>query len=332
MKYRNSLSNRKLNIVFKWEWLLVILIIGISIVNGRLSPHFWSYTGIMDSLAVFLEKGFMVLSMTLVLIIGDIDISVASIVALSSVLMAMSYKLGLPMAVAILVALATGAGCGYLNGLLISLVPGLSAIIVTLAGSSIYRGIAYILLGDQAIGGFPSWYSYLAWGYVGKTNIPFVMVVFVGCAIIYGLLLHRTAWGRKVYAMGINPVAARFSGVPIAQMKQIIFTLNGLMAGIAAIFLTSKLGSSRPNIATGYELEVIAIAVLGGVSPSGGKGGIVGVCLALILMRLLRYGMGLVNVPGQVMMVIIGIVLVGVVMLPNIFSSRGGKRRTKEFQ
>ena len=104
------------------------------------------------------------------------------------------------------------------------------------------------------------------------------------------------------------------------------------MAGIAAIFLTSKLGSSRPNIATGYELEVIAIAVLGGVSPSGGKGGIVGVCLALILMRLLRYGMGLVNVPGQVMMVIIGIVLVGVVMLPNIFSSRGGKRRTKEIQ
>ena len=154
----------------------------------------------------------------------------------------------------------------------------------------------------------------------------------MGCAIIYGLLLHRTAWGRKVYAMGINPVAARFSGVPIAQMKQIIFTLNGLMAGIAAIFLTSKLGSSRPNIATGYELEVIAIAVLGGVSPSGGKGGIVGVCLALILMRLLRYGMGLVNVPGQVMMVIIGIVLVGVVMLPNIFSSRGGKRRTKEIQ
>ena len=146
MKYRNSLSNRKLNIVFKWEWLLVILIIGISIVNGRLSPHFWSYTGIMDSLAVFLEKGFMVLSMTLVLIIGDIDISVASIVALSSVLMAMSYKLGLPMAVAILVALATGAGCGYLNGLLISLVPGLSAIIVTLAGSSIYRGIAYFCL------------------------------------------------------------------------------------------------------------------------------------------------------------------------------------------
>ncbi|MDK2897064.1 MAG: rhamnose transport system permease protein [Candidatus Atribacteria bacterium] len=323
MKPQNSLDkSSKLGSVARWELLLVILIIGVSIVNGRLSPHFWSYAGLMDALAVFLEKGFMVLPMALVLVIGDIDISVASIVALSSVVMAMSYAAGLPMALAVLVALAVGAGCGYFNGVLISRIPGLSAIIVTLAGSSLYRGIAYILLGDQAIGGFPSWYSYLAWGYVGNTSIPFIIVVFILCAVIYWLLLHRTAFGRKVYAMGNNPVAARFSGIPVAKIKQIIFTLNGLMAGMAAVFLTSKLGSSRPNIATGYELEVIAIAVLGGVSPAGGKGSIIGVCLALILMRLLRYGMGLVNVPGQVMLVIIGVVLVCVVMLPNIFGSR----------
>jgi len=313
--------------LFRWEGILVILIIGTSIVNGRLSTHFWSYAGIMDALAVFLEKGFMVLSMVFVLIIGDIDISVASITALSSVVMALSYKAGLPMALALIVALAVGAGCGFFNGMLISRVPNISAIIVTLAGSSLYRGIAYILLGDQAVGGFPSWYSYLAWGYLGKTNIPFIIVVFLLCALIYGLILHRSTFGRKLYAMGNNLTAARFSGVPVAKIKQIVFTLNGLMAGVAAIFLTSKLGSSRPNIATGYELEVIAIAVLGGVSPSGGRGGIVGACLALILMRLLRYGMGLKNIPGQVMMVIIGIVLVGVVMIPNLLSS--SKRRIK---
>ena len=313
--------------LFRWEGILVILIIGTSIVNGRLSTHFWSYAGIMDALAVFLEKGFMVLSMVFVLIIGDIDISVASITALSSVVMALSYKAGLPMALALIVALAVGAGCGFFNGMLISRVPNISAIIVTLAGSSLYRGIAYILLGDQAVGGFPSWYSYLAWGYLGKTNIPFIIVVFLLCALIYGLILHRSTFGRKLYAMGNNLTAARFSGVPVAKIKQIVFTLNGLMAGVAAIFLTSKLGSSRPNIATGYELEVIAIAVLGGVSPSGGRGGIVGACLALILMRLLHYGMGLKNIPGQVMMVIIGIVLVGVVMIPNLLSS--SKRRIK---
>ena len=310
------------NTLFRWEGLLVILIIGTSIVNGRLSTHFWSYAGIMDALAVFLEKGFLVLSMVFVLIIGDIDISVASITALSSVVMALFFKAGLPMELAIFVALAVGAGCGFFNGLLISRIPNLSAIIVTLAGSSLYRGIAYILLGDQAVGGFPSWYSYLAWGYIGKTNIPFIMVAFLLSAILYGFILHRSTFGRKVYSIGNNLTAARFSGVPVAKIKQIIFTLNGLMAGVAAVFLTSKLGSSRPNIATGYELEVIAIAVLGGVSPSGGRGGIVGACLALILMRLLRYGMGLKNIPGQVMMVIIGIVLVCVVMIPNLLTSR----------
>ena len=315
------MSNKeKLNFstLFRWEGLLVILIIGTSIVNGRLSTHFWSYAGIMDALAVFLEKGFLVLSMVFVLIIGDIDISVASITALSSVVMALFFKAGLPMELAIFVALAVGAGCGFFNGLLISRIPNLSAIIVTLAGSSLYRGIAYILLGDQAVGGFPSWYSYLAWGYIGKTNIPFIMVAFLLSAILYGFILHRSTFGRKVYSIGNNLTAARFSGVPVAKIKQIIFTLNGLMAGVAAVFLTSKLGSSRPNIATGYELEVIAIAVLGGVSPSGGRGGIVGACLALILMRLLRYGMGLKNIPGQVMMVIIGIVLVCVVMITNL--------------
>lgn len=316
-----------LKISFRWEWLLLVLIIVTSIVNGRLSPHFWNYAGLMDAMAVFLEKGFMVLSMAFVLIIGDIDISVASIVALSSVTMSFAYRAGLPMVLALILALLVGTGCGFFNGTLISRIPQISAIIVTLAGSSLYRGIAYILLGDQAIGGFPSWYSYLAWGYIKGTRVPFIIVIFVACAFLYGLILHRTAFGRKLYAIGNNPLAARFSGIPVNRIKQILFTLNGFMAGLAAIFLTSKLGSSRPNIATGYELEVIAITVLGGVSPSGGKGSILGACLALVLMRLLRYGMGLKNIPGQVMMVIIGIVLICVVMIPNLFALQKQRKR-----
>ncbi|MCS7241090.1 ABC transporter permease [Candidatus Caldatribacterium sp.] len=307
---------------FRWEWLLFVLILGAFFVNVRLSPYFWNYRSFMDALSVFLEAGFMVFPMVMVLVAGDIDISVASITALSSVLMALAHKAGLPMGLAILVALGVGVACGYWNGFLISRVPNLSAIIVTLAGFSIYRGIAYILLGDKAVSGFPSWYSYLAWGYVGNTGVPFMLVAFLGCALVYGLVLHRTAFGRKIFAIGTNRTAAFFSGVPVARIRQILFTLNGLMAGVAAVFLTSKLGSSRPNVATGYELEVIAIAVLGGASPSGGKGSILGACLALVLMRLLRYGMGLRNIPGQVMMVVIGVVLIGVVMIPNLVASR----------
>lgn len=308
--------------VFRWEWLLLVLIGATFVVNIRLSPHFLRYTSIMDALSVFLEAGFMVFPMVLVLVAGEIDISVGSIVALSSVLMAMANRAGVPMSLAIFVALGVGTLCGYFNGLLISLIPNLSAIIVTLAGFSLYRGIAYILLGDKAISGFPLWYSYLAWGYIGQTHIPFMLVAFLLCAVVYWILLHRAAFGRKIFALGTNRQVALFSGVPVGKIRRIIFTLNGLMAGVAAVFLTSKLGSSRPNVATGYELEVIAIAVLGGANPAGGKGSILGACLALILIRFLRYGMGLRNVPGQVMMVIIGFVLVCVVMFPNLFASR----------
>lgn len=326
MELESLRVERAKSLSFRWEWLLFVLILGAFFVNVRLSPYFLNYRSFMDALSVFLEAGFMVFSMVMILVAGDIDISVASIAALSSVLMALSYKAGLPMGLAMLVALGVGVACGYLNGFLISRVPNLSAIIVTLAGFSLYRGIAYILLGDKAVSGFPSWYSYLAWGYIGNTGIPFMLGAFFVCALVYGLVLHRTAFGRKVFAIGTNRTAALFSGVPVARIRQILFTLNGLMAGVTAIFLTSKLGSSRPNVATGYELEVIAIAVLGGASPSGGKGSILGACLAFILMRLLRYGMGLRNIPGQVMMVVIGVVLIGVVMIPNLIMSR--KKRT----
>jgi len=314
-------------VFLRWEWLLVGLIVGVSIFNGRLSPHFWDYSGLMDAMAVFLEKGFIVLPVAMILISGEIDISVSSIVALSSVLMALSFQAGLPMALAIFVAIAVGASCGAFNGFLITRIPGLSSVIVTLAGNSLFRGIAYIVLGDRAVGGFPRWYSYLSWGYLGSTSIPFITLVFGIVAVIFGLVLHKTTFGRKVYAIGNNQVAARFSGIPVGRIKLILFTSAGVMSGLAAVFLTSKLGSSRPNVALGYELEVIAIAVLGGVSPAGGKGGIPGAILALILMRLLRYGLGLVNVPGQVMLVVIGIILVMVVMLPNLIGSMRFSRK-----
>lgn len=317
-------------VFLRWEWLLVGLIVGVSIVNGRMSPHFWNYQGLMDAMAVFLEKGFIVLPVAMVLISGEIDISVSSTVALSSVLMAMAFQAGIPMALAILVACTVGTLCGAFNGFLITRIPGLSSVIVTLAANSLFRGIAYIILGDRAVGGFPRWYAYLAWGYLGSSGIPFIILAFGVLAVIFGLLLHKTTFGRKVFAIGNNQIAARFSGIPVGRIKLILFTLAGTLSGLAAVFLTSKLGSSRPNVALGYELEVIAIAVLGGVSPSGGRGGIPGAVLALILMRLLRYGLGLVNVPGQVMLVIIGIILVMVVMLPNLLGTVRFQRNDAE--
>jgi len=302
----------------QWEWVLVVLIIAVNIVNARISPYYLSVDSLLGATMVFLDKAFIVLPMTFIIILGDIDISVASTMALSSVLMAVSYNAGVSMPVAILIALLTGTVCGFINGYIISRFKELSAMIVTLATMSIYRGIAYVILGDQASGGFPSWFSELGWGYVGNTDIPIILAVFVIFAVVFGILLHRTTFGRRVYAIGNNIYASTYSGVSVGNIKTVVFTITGIMSAIAGIFLTSKLGSSRPNIATGYELEVIAITVLGGIHPSGGRGRIIGAVLSVFLVGLMRYGMGLKNISGQVMMIIIGALLIIAIMMPNI--------------
>lgn len=300
----------------QWEWMLVLIFILVNVINANLSPYYLNADSLRDATMTFLDKAFIVLPMVFVIILGDIDISVASIVALSSVVMADLYTMGVPMELAVVICLAVGTLCGYINGLLITRFKELSAVIVTLATMIIYRGIAYILLEDQAAGKFPEWFKFLGWGYVG--TVPFILIVFVVFAVIFGLLLHKTTFGRRVYAMGSNLTASQFSGIQVDKIKIIVFTLAGLMSAVTALFLTSRMGSTRPNIATGYELDVIAMVVLGGISTSGGKGRMIGAILAIFLIGFLRYGLGLVNVPAQMLLIIIGLLLIVVVMVPGL--------------
>jgi len=320
MEKRNIAAQKEFklkNFFFQWEWMLVLILIIINIINASLSPYYLNFKSLIDATTTFLDKAFIVLPMAFVIILGDIDISVASTVAFSSVVMAVSYNnLGVPMELAMIICLLVGTICGLINGLLITKFKELSAVIVTLSTMIIYRGIAYIILEDQASGKFPQWFSFLGWGYVG--SIPFILIVFVVFAVIFGLLLHKTTFGRRVYAMGNNITASRFSGVQVDKIKTIIFTLNGFMSGVTALFLTSRMGSTRPNVATGYELDVIAMVVLGGVSTAGGKGRIIGTILSIFVIGLLRYGLGLKNVPAQMLLIIIGLLLVFAVMIPNI--------------
>ncbi|MDD3839460.1 MAG: ABC transporter permease [Clostridia bacterium] len=328
MEQRNIIAKREFNLksfFFQWEWMLVLILIVINIVNSSISSHYLNFSGLMDATMTFLDKAFIVLPMAFIIILGDIDISVASTVALSSVIMAVSYNAGLPMGMAMVLCLIVGTVCGLINGLLIVKFKELSAVIVTLSTMTIYRGIAYIILEDQAAGKFPQWFSYLGWGYVG--SIPFILIVFAVFAVIFGLLLHKTTFGRRVYAIGNNPVASRFSGVEVDKIKVIIFTAAGFMSGVTALFLTSKMGSTRPNVAIGYELDVIAMVVLGGVSTAGGKGRIIGTVISIFLIGLLRYGLGLINVPSQVLLIIIGLLLVFAVMISdlNVNTVKAGK-------
>ncbi|TYP73375.1 ABC transporter permease [Paenibacillus methanolicus] len=300
----------------QWEWMLALLFLAVIVMNVNLSEFFWDYNNLRDATMGFLDKAFIVLPMALIIIMADIDISVASTVALSSVVMADLYTHGVPMWLAMLICLAVGAVCGFVNGLLIVKFKELSAVIVTLATMIIYRGIAYILLEDQSAGKFPEWFNFLGWGYVG--GIPFILIVFAVFAALFGVLLHRTKFGRRVYAIGSNPTASRYSGIQVDRIKIIVFTLAGLMAAVTALFLTSRMGSTRPNIATGYELDVIAMAVLGGISTAGGKGRMVGAILAVFLIGYLRYGLGLVNISAQTLLIIIGLLLIFAVMVPKL--------------
>lgn len=327
MEQRSIIGNRGFKLksfFFQWEWLLVLIFIIVNIINSNLSPYYLNSTNLLDATMTFLDKAFIVLPMAFIIILGDIDISVASTVALSSVVMAVSYNAGVPMGLAMLICLIIGTACGLINGLLIVKFKELSTVIITLSTMIIFRGIAYIILENQASGKFPSWYEYFGWGYVGP--IPFILIVFVAFAVVFGLLLHKTTFGRRVYAMGNNITASRFSGVQVDKIKIIVFTMTGLMAAVTALFLTSRMGSTRPNVANGYELDVIAMVVLGGVSTAGGRGRIIGTILSIFLIGLLRYGLGLINVPAQVLLIIIGLLLIFAVMIPNIKLSKGKLR------
>lgn len=311
-------KDRSIGVFFRqWEFLLIVLFIGINIMNALISPYYMNVPGLLNATSSFLEKAFIALPMVYILILGEIDISVASTVALSSVLMGVSYNnLGLPMIVSILICIITGTLCGFTNGFILTRYKELAPMIVTLGTQILYRGIATMILKDQSTGNFPSWFSEIYWG--GIASIPYMLIVFVVCAIIFGLILHKTSFGRKVYAIGSNSRASRYSGVKVDRIRLIIYTITGTMAGVTALFLTSRMGSTRPNIAQGYELEAIAMVVLGGISTSGGKGRFVGAILAIFIVGLLRYGLGLVNITSQVMLIVIGTLLIVAVMLPNM--------------
>ena len=217
----------------------------------------------------------------------------------------------------VLIGLGVGLLCGAFNGVLVTRM-GLPSIVVTIGTMSLFRGISYIVLGDQAYRGYPSDFSFFGQGYVFWV-ISFEFVLFAALAVVYGIVLHKTNFGRAVYAIGNNPVGAEFSGIRVARVKFILFLITGLMSGVAAICLTSRLASTRPSIALGWELEIVTMVILGGVSILGGSGSIPGVVIAAFVMGLVTFGLGLLNVPGIVMSIVIGALLIGVIALPRLW-------------
>jgi rhamnose transport system permease protein len=300
----------------RWESILVLIFVAVVVFNSLISPYFLDPANLFDTTFNFIEKAIIALPFTLGIILGDIDISVAGIIALSSLVMGAASAGGAGVATIVAVGLAVALAAGFLNGYLATRF-GIPTIAVTIGSISLYRGIAYAVLGDQAYTKYPAGFAYLGQGYIPGTPIPFQLVLFAVLAGFFTLLLHRTTFGRRVYAIGNNAVAARFSGVRVKRVRLVVSCLTGLMSGVAAVLLTARIGSTRPNIASGWEMEIVTTVVLGGVAISGGTGNMFGVIVGIFLMGFLKFGMGLVNVPGKVMNIVSGILLILAIMLPR---------------
>lgn len=300
-----------------WETLLLLVAVAIFIANSLASPYFLNAWNLSDATFNFTEKAMIAFAMALLIIAGEIDLSVAAIIALASTAMGAAVQFGVGTPGLVVIGLSVGLICGAFNGFLVTRM-GLPSIVVTIGTMSLFRGISYIVLGDQAYRGYPSDFAFFGQGYVFWV-ISFEFVLFAIIAVIYGILLHKTNFGRAVYAIGNNPTGALFSGIRVARVKFILFLLTGLMSGVAAICLTSRLASTRPSIAFGWELEIVTMVVLGGVSILGGSGTIPGVVIAAFVMGLVTFGLGLLNVPGIVMSIVIGALLISVIALPRLW-------------
>ena len=300
--------------LFSWQSLLFLIAVAIFILNCFATPYFLSPWSLSDATFNFTEKALIALAMALVIISGEIDLSVAAIIAFASTMMGFALQFGVGTPGLVAVGLLTGLVCGAFNGALVTGL-GLPSIVVTIGTMSFFRGLSFIVLGDQAYKGYPDSFAFFGQGYVWWV-ISFEFILFLIMAVLFYILLHRSNFGRRVFVIGNNPVAAEFSGVRVRRTKLILFCLTGIMSGVAAVLLTSRLGSTRPSIAQGWELEVITMVVLGGVSILGGAGSILGVVLAAFIMGLVTFGLGLLNVPGIVMSIVIGVLLIAVIALP----------------
>jgi rhamnose transport system permease protein len=255
--------------------------------------------------------------MALVIIAGEIDLSVESMAGLSCAVIGLLWSAKVSVELAIPIVLVIGALGGLFNGLLVTRL-GLPSLVVTLGTLALYRGLALIVLGPNGVSGFPDWFTSFGFGTIPGTPIPWPLLIFVGLAIVLGYVLHLTWPGRQLFALGKNPSAARYSGVRVARVKLALFCLNGVIAALAGVILTARFASSRADIGQGMTLTVVTIVLLGGVSIFGGRGTIPGVVLAAAVLAVLGNVLRLTNISAEIQSIATGVLLIGSVVIPNL--------------
>jgi rhamnose transport system permease protein len=309
----------------RWEALLVVLILIVGYWSTTKSPVFLTRVNLLDLMTPYIYIGLLAFGLTFVVVAGEIDISICSTMAVSAVVFAEIWQQGTNVWVAALLGLAVAALLGLVNGLLIGVLD-LPSLAVTLGTLAAYRGLAYVILGGESRSNFPSSFTDIGGGYrLLGGDLPNALLVLLGFALVLGLLLHVTRFGRYLFAIGSNREAAQFSGIPVRRTRVTIFVLSGLMAGFAGIVYLGYFGSVQADAAAGSELiDVVTAVVLGGVDIFGGSGSILGVLLALVLVTELRNGMQLDGVSGATQDLVIGVLLLAAILVGNgVRAARG---------
>ena len=300
-----------------WEGLLLILLIVIVIYNALNTPGYWTVGNWVNLFQLSIEKIIVALVMTFIIINAEIDLSVASVMGLSACLVGFLFAGGMPMEAALLCGLLAGVAAGLFNSFWIGIV-GLPSLVVTLAALIGFRGLAYLLLEDRSIGSFPAWFNQLGQqALVGP--FPLAMIIFFVLVVVAIIILQYSGFGRYVYVIGNSKDVARYSGVKVRRTKMILFVASSTMAALAGLLYAGRLGAVRGDMAIGFELDIITMVLLGGVSIFGGSGSLWGVLLSVLIILNLRNGMGLANMSGHVQTGVVGVLLILSVLVPNLF-------------
>ena len=311
--------------VRSWELLLAVILVATVVYNASQSDVYLDVDNFVNIFRLSIEKVIVAVTMTFVIVNGEIDLSVASVMAFSACVLAAANEAGVPFWLSIVLALVAAAAAGFVQGLVVAKT-GISSLVVTLAGLIGFRGAARVLLEDRSSGDFPEWF-----GNLGRDDLlgpmPFALVLFLVLLVVGGVVLHRSAFGRKVFVIGDNAEVARYSGIDVARVKVLLFTTSGLVAGIAGVLFAARLGSVRANIGEGFELDIITMVLLGGVSIFGGSGTLLGVALAIGIVLNLRNGLGLANVEANTQTGVIGALLIVSVLARNLLDRLPLRRR-----
>jgi rhamnose transport system permease protein len=324
-----STSTRRLARTVGWEAILGILLVITTVGGAVLNKDFLTADNWSNLLANFVEIALMALPLSLIVITKEIDLSVASMLGLSSCLLGLLWELKVPMPLAIFVCLLVGALCGALNGFLVVRfrLPSLAVTIGTLA---LFRGFAYILLGDKAVADFPPEYTSFGIGVVPGTFVPAPFAIFILLAVIFWVVLHHTTAGRCLYAIGGNETAALFSGINISRVKILLFVASGVISALAGIVYTFRFSSSRADNGIGFELSAIAAVFLGGITVQGGKGTVTGVVLSLLLIGIINNVLTLADVANEILRIVTGSLLIISILLPNLIASTRERWRVRQ--